>query len=1090
LLKANYWLNNYFGKSTHTIGDILESACVLKINADGAYELNGDYLKNNLGKPETIAWNFLFNLLNNLADSTTPLVPIAVGAVGSGIYVVKEDAGDAGSDFGLRLMIDDIELGGAGDQTDNGDADHGDGSGGTGPQVKVQLGKWIGGDGDGDSWVARSLGLSSDFPSPGISLYLFQSKSTGGDCTSAPPTLSFAPHLELISIGVDLQGRGNQPLFDVNGYVLKGAELRIYLKQLGTNITFGAAASLDGLAMPLGSGVSGVTNNPVAHSLLSAGSGGATTPGSDNEPVNPAFSVTAAWISGQSSGLNFQLYAADDKPTEKIWIPIQRAFGPLQCQRLGIAWPQTNPDKLLSFLFDGDVVVGGLDVDLIGLSVGIPLASPGDISKYHLGLDGLDITYEQGPVEISGGFLEAHVTVGDQDVIEYNGEALIKAATWSISALGSWASVDGHSSLFIFAFLSATIGGPTFFFVTGLSAGFGYNRSLRLPSQDQVQNFPFVAGLSDPSKIGGADAGPSEALLAIQDWVQPAQGVSWLAAGVQFTSFEIINSNALVVVEFGKHFEIAILGLSRIKLPQTGSVTYAYVELGLEVIIDPTDGLFSATAVISPNSYVIDPACHLTGGFAFCVWFDPSPHAGDFVLTIGGYHPSFNKPAWYPDEPRLGFNWQVSDQVTIKGESYFALTPSCIMGGGSLDVEFHSGDLRAWFTAYADFLIQWKPFYFLADIGISIGVSYRIHLLFVSATIKVELGADLTMWGPPTGGKVHVHLWCVSFTVSFGPDYGTGNDYLHWDDFQSLLPSNGKEAPKPAPSLRAGPHAMLRAAAPSDSTSVPLTNVVTIVINAGQVPRTLPDGRWLVRADEFVFTIHTAFPLTEIDFDGPSLVKVEALQLASKDTDAPTCARATDGYYVGVRPMGVVCTNSVLTLSVTYKESEKGEQDMKLDLNDDWSWTQTTASVPEAVWGQPISKTATPAVAAKTLPGRFVGLDTIKPPVQQAQGPDAIPLDNLSYDQINKLDDESYLPFSQPPQTGQPQASETSLQTIASTITKDSDVNSPMANRAAIFAALNHLGVTPGANGDLTALSSNINLSYAAPPMLGSPVAG
>ena len=188
--------------------------------------------------------------------------------------------------------------------------------------------------------------------------------------------------------------------------------------------------------------------------------------------------------------------------------------------------------------------------------------------------------------------------------------------------------------------------------------------------------------------------------------------------------------------------------------------------------------------------------------------------------------------------------------------------------------------------------------------------------------------------------------------------------------------------------------------------------------------------------------------------------------------------------------MGVVCTNSVLTLSVTYKKSEKGEQDMKLDLNGHWTWTQTTASVPEAVWGQPISKTETPAVAAKTLPGRFVGLNTIKPPIHHAQGPDAIPLDNLSYDQINKLDDESYLPFSQSPQTGQPQASETSLQTIASTITKDSDANSPMANRAAILAALNQLGVTPGSNGDLTALSSNINLSYTAPPMLGSPVAG
>lgn len=1063
LAKANYWLNNYVGRSTSTIGDILENACLLKLDADSAYELNVDYLKNNVGNPKTLAWNFLFNLLNSVADSVTPLIPIAAGAPGSGLYVVKEDGGNARSNFGLRLMIDDISLEEEDDQTE-------------GPQIQVQLGKWIADESDNkNSWVARSLGPSSDAPPPGVSLYLFQSSPTDGKCTSTPPTLTFAPHLELISIGVDVRGRGTTPLFNINGYVLKGAELRIYLKQLGTTCTFGAAASLDGFGLPLGGGVTGSTSNPVAHSLLSAGSNESSGAGADNEPVNPTFSATLSWIS-EGTGLNFQLYADDGSPTDKIWIPVQRAFGPLHCQRLGIEWSEANPDDTLSFLFDGDVVAGGLEVDLHGLAVGIPLKSPGDLRTYHLGLDGLDLTYEQGPVEISGGLLEAHVTVNNQDVVEYNGEALIKASTWAISALGSWASIDGQPSLFIFAFLNAPIGGPPFFFVTGLSAGFGYNRSLTIPPQDQVQDFPFVAGLSDPSKVGGADATPSEALATIQKWVQPAQGVNWLAAGVQFTSFKLINSNALVVIEFGRHFQIAILGLSRIKLPQTGSITYAYVELGLEVIIDPSDGLFSATAVITPNSYVIDPDCHLTGGFAFCVWFGDNPHAGDFVLTIGGYHPQFNKPAWYPDEPRLGFNWQVSDQVTIKGGAYFALTPSCIMGGGSLDVEFHSGDLRAWFTAYADFLIQWKPFYYLADIGISIGVSYRLHLLFCTTTIKVELGADLTMWGPPTGGKVHVHLWCVSFTVSFGPSFGQGNDYLGWGDFQSLLPANGQQTKK-----QNRPHAMLRSAAPVASSDVPLTNVVKIVLNAGQTTGSTTD-RWIVRADEFVFSIQTAFPLTQIDFEG-SPPRVDAPQLSSKDTNAPACARASDGYYVGVRPMGIICANSKLTVTVT------DEFSVNQDVKNGWSWNKKTGNVPEAVWGQPLPKTDTPAAAAKTLPGRLMGLDGVGPLPHQPQGPDPIPVDNLSYDPINP-DNENYLPFSQSPQTNQPQASATSLQTIATTITKNSAADSPTAKRAAIFAALNQFGETPGSNGDLTALASNINLSYTASPMLGSPMGG
>ena len=74
--------------------------------------------------------------------------------------------------------------------------------------------------------------------------------------------------------------------------------------------------------------------------------------------------------------------------------------------------------------------------------------------------------------------------------------------------------------------------------------------------------------------------------------------------------------------------------------------------------------------------------CRLTGGFAFFFWFDE----GQFVLTLGGYHPSFVRPPEFPVVPRLGFHWAVSDAVVVKGEAYFALTSSCVMAGGRLEV--------------------------------------------------------------------------------------------------------------------------------------------------------------------------------------------------------------------------------------------------------------------------------------------------------------------------------------------------------------------------------------------------------------------
>lgn len=62
------------------------------------------------------------------------------------------------------------------------------------------------------------------------------------------------------------------------------------------------------------------------------------------------------------------------------------------------------------------------------------------------------------------------------------------------------------------------------------------------------------------------------------------------------------------------------------------------------VVVQATQGYFAATAILSKNSYVLTPDCHLTGGFAFSLWFGDNPNAGQFVITLGGYHPAFQVP--------------------------------------------------------------------------------------------------------------------------------------------------------------------------------------------------------------------------------------------------------------------------------------------------------------------------------------------------------------------------------------------------------------------------------------------------------------
>lgn len=457
------------------------------------------------------------------------------------------------------------------------------------------------------------------------------------------------------------------------------------------------------------------------------------------------------------------------------WFDVNKKFGPLAIQRIGIEWN----DGLVSLLFDASIKIAVLTIGLDGLSIGFTLDQL--IQKDFvptIGLSGLAVSYSGGAVDISGAFIRD--TSDGKDA--YSGQASIKVETFSIGALGSYEQSDGHPSMFIFVMLNATLGGPSYFFVTGLAGGFGYNRSLKLPSQDNIVDFPLVRAAIDPA------ASPTKIEAALKEKIKPDLGQNWLAAGVRFTSFEMLESFALVTVAFGNNLEIALLGVTTLEIPKGAKNPVAVAQLQLKVQVIPADGTLTVAGGLTPESYILSKDCRLTGGFAFNVWFGDHPHVGDFVVTFGGYNPNYKKPAWYPDEKRIGFRW-IDGKVTIGGDCYFALTPHAVMAGGELAIVYKDDDLRAWFSAKADFLLEWKPFYYEIEAGVHIGVSYRGALTF-GKRVKVEVGAKLSMSGPPLIGTADISLYFISFTVDFGADSSSEPPPpLTWPQFQtSFLP--------------------------------------------------------------------------------------------------------------------------------------------------------------------------------------------------------------------------------------------------------------------------------------------------------------
>lgn len=724
--------------------------------------------------------------------------------------------------------------------------------------------------------------------------------------------------VEMVNLGVDFVGVQKKPLVDLSRFTLgaiKPRGLALFDFSTGAAPTkWGGAITLAdiGISFAPNTAVKGGKTNPVAQNLLGSG-----TPAADpsntpaNPPTNPGFSASASFIKGDTFPTITFFNGSDESATE-IWVPVQRTFGPLNVNQLGLSW--RKEDTHLGALFDGSVTLAGLFVGMQKLGVSFNVKNPTDYTAYELDVAGLDIQFKGGPVTISGGFFK-------QDApLRYDGMALLRAANFGLDALGSFGvipvdpndpacKIDPNSdgcrkaiSLFVFVNLNVPLGGPPAFFVEGLAAGFGYNRNLIIPGPGDIGSFPLVAGAINPDffpKDANGKADPTKALVQLGTTVPPAIGVYWVGAGLKFSTFQFLSTFALLFLKFGREFEIDLVGVMSASLPPKTPKTIAYVELAVIAAFKPTEGLVSLRGQLTPNSYILAPPVKLTGGFAIMFWY-AGEHSGNFVITLGGYHPSFQTPDYYPDVPRVGFLWKVdvtTGSLVIEGGAYFALTPSAFMAGGYLHAAFQMGPISAWLDAGANFLIQWNPFYYEVEIHISVGVAFKTTIGGVSITLSASLGALLELWGPPTAGRARIDWYVISFTIPIGDQDKslTTQPLATWSDFSAAFFPQ-PVAPKPA------------ALTPGDPTQ---QEVIKTSAQLGLVQEDGPHG-WLINPSAWRMTVGT-------------LVPASTMSVTNSSTVLP------GGPGMGVRPMNVSAVTTPLTVTVQGLGANQQWIDIDLD---------------------------------------------------------------------------------------------------------------------------------------------------------------
>jgi hypothetical protein len=456
--------------------------------------------------------------------------------------------------------------------------------------------------------------------------------------------------------------------------------------------------------------------------------------------------------------------------------PFKKKAGPLS-----INMSLKYTDQILRIGFDATFELGPIGFSLLGFTINLKLTSL-DLSKVEFpkfSLEGFSVAFEKPPLTIAG-----IVRHGNTPGLNYYAGGLIVGwVPYQLQAAGFYGEAnpenqDSFLSVFVFTRLDGPLVTLEFAEISGVTGGFGYKSEIRVPKVAEITEFPFI----DQSQLSGTAGDTLKTLEKLTDprseaggWFTPRNDTYWAAAGMKIDAFQMISLDAVMVVMFGQSVKLGIYAVALVDIPNTKSpVKFAHVELGIGVTVDFDYGTMKVEGQLSLKSFILDPNCHLTGGFALYYWFDAT-HAdkslvGNFVFTLGGYHQAFRIPDGWPNPPRLGISWSLGSNLSLSGEAYFAITPKVCMGGGRLHAAFSAGPIEAWLDAFANFLINYKPFHFTSSAGVCVGVRFNIDVLFIHTHISVEIGADLYMWGPPLAGRVHVDIKVAKFDINFGAD--------------------------------------------------------------------------------------------------------------------------------------------------------------------------------------------------------------------------------------------------------------------------------------------------------------------------------
>ncbi len=428
------------------------------------------------------------------------------------------------------------------------------------------------------------------------------------------------------------------------------------------------------------------------------------------EGVSADFDFMVGW--SDRHGFHFSGSAG----LEATW-PLNVRLGPVTVDSLNLGVAAEDGDIRAQASFGVGLTLGpfAVRIDRVGLSAVVDFPEAGG----NLGVANLDLNFKppngvglsvNAPTVTGGGFLRFDPQKG-----EYSGVLELKIAEQiSVKGIGLLttkmpAGGKGYSLVVIifaedFAPLQLGLG----FTLTGVGGLLAVNRtfdeaalraglkshtldSVMFP-KDPVRNAPQILGNLNrvfPTAGGHHLFGPMVQI----SWGTPT----------------LITAELALVLEFGARLRLLILAQVAAVLPRR---EHDLVRLQMDAVgvIDFDQGTAALDATLYDSRLLKKFA--LTGDMAMRLKWESSPN---FALAVGGLHPAFNPPPNFPKLERIAINLSSGDNPRLRCEAYFAITSNTVQFGARAELYASAAGFSVHGDIGFDVLIQFDPFFFLAD---------------------------------------------------------------------------------------------------------------------------------------------------------------------------------------------------------------------------------------------------------------------------------------------------------------------------------------------------------------------------------------